>query len=171
MRALSTALISFALCLIVLLSVARVHADGISDTVLRAERRDTEGDTDGDGGGVDTGKDPVDNNGGIDPDGADNKPDDGGDGNAADGGAPGTGLGDGVNDPVPYNDTSDSGTNTTTVGKMMTPPPINAEQLAGLLVAGVFFAIFLPGFFCLWNIQTPQAFTTLDGSDASKKNQ
>lgn len=171
MRAFSTAFISFALCLVVLLSVARVHADEASDTVLRDVRRDTEGDTGGDGGGVDTGKDPVDNNGGADPDGADNKPDNGGDGNAADGDAPGTGLGDGVNDPVPFNDTSDSGTNATTAEKKMTPPPINSEQLAGLLVAGVFFAIFLPGFFCLWNIQTPQAFTTLDGSDISKKNQ
>lgn len=53
----------------------------------------------------------------------------------------------------------------------MTPPPLTSDMLAGLLVAAVCFAIFLPGFLCLWNIQTPKSFAPLDAPDMKKKVQ
>lgn len=171
MRAFSTASFCVASLLVALLFVAHVHANDASDPVLHDVRRDTEDDAGGDGAGVDAGKDPVDNAGGADTDAGDTKPNNDGDGDAADDGTSGAGQGDGVNDPVPLNNTDSNGTSGTTVGKSMAPPPIDSDQLAGLLVAGILFVIFLSGFLCLWNIQTPQAFTTLDGSDMSKKNQ
>lgn len=114
----------------------------------------------GDGTGAGVGGD----NGG-DGDGPDNPGANGGGDLGLGGNGSGTGL-DGGTDPN-LNNTGPGLNNTSTT---MTKPPINADQLAGLVVAGVFLIIFLPGFFCLWNIQTPQTFTTLD-SDLSKKNQ
>lgn len=65
-----------------------------------------------------------------------------------------------------------AGVNGTTVSDSdMLPPDITAPQLAGLMVGFMFLAIFIPGFLCLWRIQTPQTFAILDSSDMKKKLQ
>lgn len=53
----------------------------------------------------------------------------------------------------------------------MDPPEITVAGLTGLIVAGIFLAIFLPGFMCLWSIQTPQSFEATDRNDHHKKMQ
>lgn len=53
----------------------------------------------------------------------------------------------------------------------MRPPEITVAQLTGLLVGLVFLMIFIPGFLCLWRIQTPQTFAMLDSNDLQKKVQ
>lgn len=53
----------------------------------------------------------------------------------------------------------------------MLAPLIDAPQLAGLIVGFIFFLIFIPGFMCLWKIQTPQTFAILDSNDMKKKLQ
>lgn len=73
------------------------------------------------------------------------------------------------------NDTTSAdtgGVNSTTVNDSdMLPPDITAPQLAGLMVGFLFLAIFVPGFLCLWRIQTPQTFAILDSNDMKKKLQ
>lgn len=48
---------------------------------------------------------------------------------------------------------------------------ITVPQFTGLLVVLLFLMIFIPGFLCLWNIQTPQTFQQFDQADAAKKMQ
>lgn len=56
-------------------------------------------------------------------------------------------------------------------GKTMNPPNVTADQLAALFVGFMFLLIFIPGFLCLWRIQTPQTFAILDSNDMKKKLQ
>lgn len=72
----------------------------------------------------------------------------------------------GDSDTQDTNDTSSSQNE-----KTMNPPEISAPQLTGLLVAILFLIIFIPGFMCLWRIQTPQTFAILDSNDMKKKIQ
>lgn len=68
--------------------------------------------------------------------------------------------------------TGDSGASSTTANHGdFRPPEINAAQLSGLLVAGAFLLMFIPGFLCLYNIQTPQTFAMLDSNEMKKKMQ
>lgn len=155
------------LCLSVFLftsSFVNVYAGDVPDSMSHDVFRDAEGNPGRIASNFREDQGPVGKDGNTDGGDAEpvNRDDDTADGGTTDGDQ------GGVNDPAPVNDTDGSGTED---HKLPNEPPINSDQLAGLLVAGIFIAIFLPGFFCLWNIQTPQAFTTLDGSDLSKKNQ
>lgn len=88
-----------------------------------------------------------------------------------------TDQGDPANPPegdAPAGDSDTQDTNETSGSqdeKTMTPPEITAAQLTGLLVAVMFLIIFIPGFLCLWRIQTPQTFAILDSNDMKKKIQ
>lgn len=53
----------------------------------------------------------------------------------------------------------------------MRKPEISAATLTGLMVGAAFLTIFIPGFLCLWNIQPPHTFATVEGSDPRKKLQ
>lgn len=76
---------------------------------------------------------------------------------------------------LPVHDPSNpSGSNGTAADSdllTMTEPDISSAQLSGLLVGAMFFIIFIPGFLCLWRIQTPQTFAILDSNDMKKKLQ
>lgn len=67
------------------------------------------------------------------------------------------------------NQTADAGPSVD--ANVLLPPYITPDQLAGLLVAAIFLIIFIPGFMCLWRIQTPQTFAMLDSNDMKKKIQ
>lgn len=53
----------------------------------------------------------------------------------------------------------------------MRRPEISEAGFAGLIVGFVFLMIFVPGFLCLWRIQTPQTFEIVEGNDVKKKMQ
>lgn len=58
-----------------------------------------------------------------------------------------------------------------TKSNVMNAPELSTAGLTGLLVTALFLIIFIPGFLCLWNIQTPQTFEVVDGTDVRKKMQ
>lgn len=64
---------------------------------------------------------------------------------------------------------AEEGQSYTAIG--MNHPEINEAQLVGLLVTGVFLLIFIPGFMCLWNIQSPQTFEIFSSENLMKKMQ
>ena len=66
-------------------------------------------------------------------------------------------------------DTKEEGQSYTAVG--MNHPEINEAQIAGLLVTLIFLIIFIPGFMCLWNIQSPQTFEIFSSENLMKKMQ
>ena len=53
----------------------------------------------------------------------------------------------------------------------MIEPEISKDVFTSLLVVGLLFIIFIPGFLCLWNIQTPATFESLDEPNVIKKMQ
>lgn len=91
---------------------------------------------------------------------------DDGDAKADDEGAEGVPKGDAPQDPK---DDGEGAKKPNESG--MHKPEISEAGVAGLVVGFVFFALFVPGFMCLWNIQPPQTFEMIDSSDMKKKMQ
>ncbi len=53
----------------------------------------------------------------------------------------------------------------------MDPPQVSVGGIAGLLVGFVLLLILVPGLICLYKIESPQTFDTMDKDDAKKKMQ